>query len=139
MVTVPERVSAHRHDLGRESAEGLGGVTAPLSQLHLPHAGGTCVGEKPVDLKITHRARSQWGVGVRAATHVLLRDTRDTRAGQTRSSEAREGEPACTQRGPMALVPPGECTARGHYPGRVGSLSHAVLAPTPAWPPTEAT
>lgn len=25
MVTVPERVSAHRHDLGRESAEGLGG------------------------------------------------------------------------------------------------------------------
>lgn len=135
MATVPERMSARRCDLGRESTEGLRGhcTDEPAPSLHLDHAGGNWnMGEKPVDLKITYRAGNERGVGARAATRVPLRPIRP---GWTRSSEAREGESASARRGPMALVPMAVYSLWPTCPGRVGFLSHAVLAPTPVLPP----
>lgn len=69
---VLERMSAHRCDpVGKSAPAGPGDYSTDESalSLHLDQAGGKWKKEeKPVDFKITHRARNRWGVGARAAT-----------------------------------------------------------------------
>ena len=73
---------------GRAPRQGLGNYSTddPALSLHLDQAGGNWnKEEKAVDLKITHGARNEWGVGVRAATEVLPRAvTPDSRPGVLR-------------------------------------------------------
>lgn len=62
----------------RAPRRGLGNYSTDESafSLHLDQAGGNWKKEeKPVDFKITHRARNRWGVGARAATQGLPRAT----------------------------------------------------------------
>lgn len=97
------RGSAHRCDLGHQSTQqGPGDYSTDESalRLHLDQAGGNWNREKPVELKITCRARKRWGVGVAAASQVLPRQ-----APPIAGPPEPEGEPARPQRGQATLVP----------------------------------